>query len=81
MSAAEGLIAVSELLAKLHDALVHATNATPERRELRALDDELCSVLAQLGQAQVDNDGVRLADLLEYELLPLLDRCVDACRN
>jgi len=81
MSAAEGLIAVSELLAKLHDALVHATNATPERRELRALDDELCSVLAQLGQAQVDNDGVRLADLLEYELLPLLDRCGDACRN
>ena len=79
MTAAERMIVVSESLGNLHNTLVLALNDAPTNAELRAVDDQLCALLAELGQAQADQDGVRIADLLEHETLPLLARCRAEC--
>ncbi|MSP25621.1 MAG: SDR family oxidoreductase [Myxococcales bacterium] len=42
---------------------------------LRAFTQQLADLVAQLLDAQRSNDSVRIADLLEYEMLPLLVRC------
>lgn len=80
MVAAEGMIDVSEALGVIHRAVAQATQAAPERKELRAVEQRLCQVIAELSDAQAAQDGVRLADLLEHEALPVLRRCRTECQ-
>jgi len=76
MVAAERLISVSEFFEALHRWL--ETNATADAA---ALDAELARVVAAIGEAQLRRDPVGIADLLEYEALPLLARRADRPRS
>ena len=51
-----------------------------EASELGALSDELCPWLGQIEQAQLASDWLRLADYLEYEVKPVLDRWGERAR-
>lgn len=55
---------LQQLLGHLHQAL--------EARQLDVSARDLQDVLSALAQAQARNDILRLADLLEYRLAPLL---------
>jgi hypothetical protein len=72
MRAAEQLIALSDRLSTLHAGLLTTARAQPALVAYAAL---LSALLRDLGSAQASRDGVRIADLLEYEGLPLLTRC------
>lgn len=72
MRAAEELIAVSERLAELHAELLAMG---PEGVAAALLALRLGALVSELNTAQATHDTVRIADLLEYEALPLLARC------
>jgi len=72
MRAAEQLIALCDRLVTLHSALVAAARATPALAGYAAL---LSSLIRELGVAQANRDGVRIADLLEHEAMTIVARC------
>ncbi len=78
MRAAERFVRVAERLdvvMRLVNAAAATHDGLPVATTLRAVERQLADLIEQLLDAQKNHDSVRIADLLEYETLPLLGRC------
>ncbi len=79
MAASEQLIAVADTLQKLTESIAElpSTKLPPN---LRQVQTELWGLASRFTQAQQRDDTIEIADLLEYELTPLLQECQTALR-